>query len=85
MSECAPQLHSRGKQKVKKKKKKIKVRSLLFPITQASAALHSYLADRLPASRQGIPGQKWGALERVIVCPVQFSADDWKDQRGSVT
>ena len=75
MSECAPQLHSRGKQKVKKKKK-IKVRSLLFPITHASAALHSYLADGLPASQQSIPGQKWGGLERVIVRPVQFSADD---------
>ena len=62
MSECAPQLHSRGKQKVKKKKKKIKVRSLLFPITQASAALHSYLADRLPASPTRHPRTEVGSL-----------------------
>ena len=82
MSECAPQLHSRGKQKVKKKKKKLKLGHCCFLLPRPlQLFIHTLLIDYPPA-RQGIPGLKWGALERVIVFPVQFSAEDWKDQRG---
>ena len=63
MSECAPQLHSRGKQKVKKKKKiKLKLGHCCFLLPRPlQLFIHTLLIDYPPADKasQDRSGEPW--------------------------
>lgn len=62
MSECAPQLHSRGKQKVKKKKKKLKLGHCCFLLPMPlQFFIHTLLMDYPRANKapQDRSGEAW--------------------------